>query len=189
MSQTTTCVLSYPTERLVLFIDGFYLYSAAKSLRLDIDYRALLTTFARIGQLIHAQSYHAVLDTQDDEENPLRPLLDWLAFNGFIVKTKLRRDFTDNTGAFRTKANVSVEIACDMLQAAAYADHLVLFSGENDLIYAVEAVQKLGKRVTVVASTTAQNALVALDLRKQADCFMELEDLRSKIGKTANGKV
>ena len=155
-----------------------------KKCECDIDYKALFATFAERGILTRANYYQAVNDPSFSDDHVVKPLLDWLDFNGFALHTKLRREFTDpNTGAKRFKGSVAVEIACDMLLQAPFTDHLVVFSGEGDLQYAIAAAQQLGKRVTVVASRIASDSKVSDDLRRQADGFIELDELRSTIAR------
>ena len=130
----------YPTERLALFIDGPNLYTATKGLGFDIDYRKLLDEFRKRGRLIRAAYYTAVADEQ--EYSPIRPLVDWLDYNGFQLVTKPAREFTDSQGRKRWRGDMDVEIAVDMMEMAAHADHLVLFSGDGDFRAVVEAVQR-----------------------------------------------
>src|SRR4029077_5304853 len=94
-------MLFYPSEKLALFIDGANLYGAAKGLQFDIDYKRLLELFARKGNLVRAFYYTAV--AEDQEFSPLRPLVDWLDYNGFAVVTKPLKEFTDAQGRRRVK--------------------------------------------------------------------------------------
>ena len=171
----------YPTDRIALFVDGANLYSATKALGFDIDYRRLLEEFRKRGVLVRAYYYTAVLE--DQEYSPLRPLVDWLDYNGFTVVTKPAKRFTDAAGATRTKGNMDIEIAVDMMEIAPHLDHLVLFSGDGDFRRLVEAVQRRGVRVTVVSTVKSQPPLVADELRRQADTFVDLNDLAAIIGR------
>src|SRR5664279_1814596 len=167
-------MLFYPQEKLALFIDGANLYGAAKGLQFDIDYKRLLELFARKGILVRAFYYTAVLE--DQEYSPLRPLVDWLDYNGFTVVTKPAKRFTDSAGATRTKGNMDIEIAVDMMEIAPHLDHMVLFSGDGDFRRLVEAVQRRGVRVTVVSTVKSQPPMASDDLRRQADNFVDLAD-------------
>lgn len=175
-------MLFYPTERTALFIDGTNLYSAAKQLQFDIDYKKLLTLFATKSQLIRAYYYTAILD--ESEFSPLKPLVDWLDYNGYSVVTKAAKQFTDSvTGKVRTKGNMDIELAVDMMGMALNAsiDHLILFSGDGDFRYVIEAIQRLGKRVTVVSTLKTSPPMVADELRRQADNFIEFDELKHQI--------
>ena len=162
-------------ERTALFIDGANLYSASRNLGFDVDYRNLLEFFRSRTNVVRAYYYSALLDTE--EYSPLRPLTDWLAYNGYSLVTKPAREFTDATGRRRVKGNMDVELAVDMLELAPHLDHAVLFSGDSDFRRLVEAVQRGGVRVTVVSSVRTQPAMAADELRRQADQFVELADI------------
>ena len=164
--------------RTALFIDGANLYSAAKGLNLDVDYRRLLETFGEGADLLRAYYYTAVVE--DQEYSPLKPLLDWLDYNGFHVVTKRARRYTDAaTGASRLKGDMDVDIAVDMLELAPRLDRAVLFSGDGDFRTLVEAVQRRGVHVTVVSTTRSQPPAISDDLRRQADRYLDLSDLSS----------
>jgi uncharacterized LabA/DUF88 family protein len=171
----------YPTDRIALFIDGANLYAAAKSLNLDLDYKKLLEEFQKRGVLIRAYYYTAIAEDQD--YSPIRPLVDWLDYNGFTVVTKPAREFTDAAGRKRMRGDMDIEIAVDMMQMAAHADHLVLFSGDGDFRRLVEAIQSKGVRVTVVSTLKSQPPMASDDLRRQADNFVDLQDLGAMIGR------
>ncbi|HEV7692267.1 MAG TPA: NYN domain-containing protein, partial [Hyphomonadaceae bacterium] len=153
----------YKTERLALFIDGANLYSSGKTLGVEVDYRKLLDEFRRRGQLVRAYYYTALIENED--YSPIRPLVDWLQYNGFKVVTKPAKEFTDSTGRRRIKGDMDVEITVDMLGLAPHVDHVVLFSGDGDLTRLVEAVQERGVRVSVVSSIKTQPPMIADELR------------------------
>lgn len=169
----------YPEERIALFIDGANLHSTAKSLNFDIDYKRLYDFFASRARLLRAFYYTAMLD--DQEYSPLRPLIDWLDYNGFSLITKPVKEFTDTTGRRKIKGNMDIELAMDMMELADRLDHVVLFSGDGDFRRLVEAVQRRGVRVTVVSSIRAQPPMISDDLRRQADNFVDLVNLREHI--------
>ncbi len=172
-------MLFYSQERIALFIDGANLYSAARGLGFDIDYKKLLDLFANKGRLIRAFYYTALLE--DQEYSPLRPLVDWLDYNGYTVVTKPAKEFTDAQGRRRFKGNMDIELAIDMLELAGSVDHIVLFSGDGDFRRLVEATQRRGVRVTVVSTIRSQPPMVADELRRQADHFTDLVDLAPQI--------
>lgn len=171
----------YPTDRIALFIDGANLYSAAKGLNFDIDYKKLLDEFRRRGVLIRAYYYTAIVE--GEEYSPIRPLVDWLDYNGFTLVTKSAREYTDSQGRKRWRGDMDIEIAVDMMELAANADHLVLFSGDGDFRCLVEAIQRRGVRVTVVSTVKSQPPMASDDLRRQADTFVDLADLMSIVGR------
>jgi uncharacterized LabA/DUF88 family protein len=180
-------MLFYPQEKLALFIDGANLYGAAKGLGFDIDYRRLLELFAHKGILVRAFYYTAVAD--DQEFSPLRPLVDWLDYNGFTVVTKPLKEFVDSQGRRRVKGNMDIELAIDVMNMAEIVDHIVIFSGDGDFRRLVEATQRKGKRVSVVSTTRTQPPMVADELRRQADNFIELDDLKVSIMREGGSRV
>ncbi|MDE2335361.1 MAG: NYN domain-containing protein [Rhodospirillales bacterium] len=164
-----------PNERTALFIDGANLYSASRNLGFDVDYRNLLTFFRKQTNVLRAYYYAAVLETE--EYSPLKPLTDWLAYNGYSLVTKPAREFTDAAGRRRVKGNMDIELAVDMLELAPKIDHAVLFSGDSDFRCLVEAMQRRGVRVSVVSSIKTSPPMVADELRRQADQFLELAEI------------
>ncbi len=172
-------MLFYPQEKIAMFIDGANLYGAAKGLQFDIDYRRLLELFARKGVLVRAFYYTAV--AEDQEFSPLRPLVDWLDYNGFSVVTKPLKEFTDPQGRRRVKGNMDIELAIDVMEMAEQVDHIVIFSGDGDFRRLVEAAQRKGRRVSVVSTVRTQPPMVADELRRQADNFIELDELKAMI--------
>lgn len=169
----------YPEERIALFIDGANLHAAARALGFDIDYKRLLQLFGEKGRLIRAFYYTALIEDQD--YSPLRPLVDWLDYNGYTMVTKPTKEYTDATGRRKVKGNMDIELAIDVMEMAQYLDHIVLFSGDGDFRRLVEAVQRKGVRVTVVSTIRSTPPMVADELRRQADMFLELQDLAPQI--------
>jgi len=162
-------------ERTALFIDGANLYAATRSLGFDIDYRRLLDFFSSKTTLVRAYYYSALLETE--EYSPLKPLTDWLAYNGYALVTKPAKEFTDAMGRRRIKGNMDIELAIDMLELSPRLDHAVLFSGDSDFRRLVEAVQRRGVRVTVISSIKTSPPMIADELRRQADQYIELADI------------
>jgi uncharacterized LabA/DUF88 family protein len=172
-------MIFYPEERLALFIDGANLYSAARGLAFDIDYKRLLDLFGSKGRLIRA-FYYTVL-VEDQEYSPIRPLVDWLDYNGYAMVTKSTKEFTDSMGRRRVKGHMEIELAIDMIEMAPHIDHAILFSGDGDYRRLVEVVQKKGVRVSVVSTIRSTPPMVSDDLRRQADNFIELQELAPSI--------
>jgi uncharacterized LabA/DUF88 family protein len=175
----------YPNERVALFIDGANLHAAARSLGFDIDYKRLLKHFQEQCHLIRAFYYTALVE--DQEYSPLRPLVDWLDYNGFTMVTKPTKEYTDSMGRRKIKGNMDIELAIDVLEMASHLDHVVLFSGDGDFRRLVEAVQRKGVRVSVVSTIRSQPPMVADELRRQADNFIELEELAPLIARQHAG--
>ena len=176
----------YDTERIALFIDGSNLYAAARALNFDIDYKRLLEVFSEQGVLVRAFYYTALIE--DQEYSPIRPLVDWLDYNGFTMVTKPTKEFTDSYGRRKIKGNMDIELAIDVMEMAEHLDHIILFSGDGDFRRLVEAVQRKGLRVTVVSTVKSNPPMVADELRRQCDRFLELMDLAQSIGRETSGR-
>ncbi len=168
-------------EKIALFIDGANLYAAAKSLGFDIDYRRLLTEYQGQGYLLRAYYYTAL--AEDQEYSSIRPLIDWLDYNGYTVITKPTKEFVDSSGRRKIKGNMDIELAVHVMEMAEHMDHLVLFSGDGDFRSLVEAVQRKGRKVTVVSTLQTQPPMIADELRRQADFFVDLSSLKQKVGR------
>ena len=173
--------MSAKIEKIALFIDGANLHATAKSLGFEIDYKRLLREFQLRGYLLRALYYTAVID--DHEYPSIRPLIDWLDYNGYTVVTKAAKELVDQTGRRKIKGNMDVELAVDAMEIAPHIDQMVLFSGDGDFRSLVEAVQRRGVRVVVVSTISTQPPMVAQELRRQADEFIDIIGLQSKIGR------
>ncbi len=169
----------YPQERIALFIDGSNLYAAAKTLDFDIDYKRLLSFFANQGQLVRAFYFTALLEEQ--EYSSIRPLVDWLDYNGYTLVTKPAKEFTDDAGRKKIKGNMDIELAVDLMEMADSIDHAVILSGDGDFRRLIECVQRKGLRVTVLSTLRSRPPMIADELRRQADVFIELMDIREDI--------
>jgi uncharacterized LabA/DUF88 family protein len=169
--------------KIALFIDGPHFHSTARALGFDIDYKRLLAEFQSRGELVRAFYYATV--SEDDEFSSIRPLLDWLDYNGFAVVTKPNKEFLDGAGHRTVKGNMAIELVVDAMQLAEHVDEMVLFSGEGHFRSLVEALQRHGVRVTVISSLMSNPTMVADELRRQADMFVELQELKNKVGREA----
>ena len=170
-----------PREKIAVFIDGANLYATSRSLGFDIDYRRLLGEFREQGYLLRAVYYTAM--AEDQEYSSIRPLIDWLDYNGYRVVTKPLKRFEDAEGRRKLKGNMDIELAVDAMEIAEHIDHFVLFSGDGDFRYLVEALQRKGKKVTVASTVRTQPPMIADDLRRQADHFLELTELADRVGR------
>jgi uncharacterized LabA/DUF88 family protein len=170
-----------PREKIALFIDGANLYATSRALGFDIDYRKLLSSFQKRGYLVRAYYYTALVE--DQEYSSIRPLIDWLDYNGFKVVTKPAKEFTDSTGRRKIKGNMDIELTVDALELAEYVDHYVIFSGDGDFRTLVEALQRRGRKVSIVSTMASQPPMISDDLRRQADNFIDLMSLKSDLGR------
>lgn len=170
-----------PSDRIALFIDGANLYATARALGFDIDYRRLLKEFQSRGALLRAFYYTTIIE--DQEYTSIRPLIDWLDYNGYTVVTKLTKEFTDASGRRKVKGSMNIELAVNAMELADHVDRMFLFSGDGDFRSLLEAVQRRGVHVTVISTLTSQPPMVADDLRRQADAFIDLAELKPKVGR------
>ena len=170
--------------RLALFIDGANAHATAKALGFDIDYKRLLTEFQSRGTLVRALYYTAIFE--DQEYSSIRPLIDWLDYNGFTLVTKPAKEFNDGEGRRKFKRSMRVELAVDALEIANQVDNIMLFSGDGDFCSLLEAVQRRGVHVSVISSLRSKPPMIADELRRSADTFIELDDLKAAIGRTLN---
>ena len=173
--------MSSSSNKIALFIDGANLYATAKTLGFDIDYKRLLKEFQSRGNLVRAFYYTAIIE--DQEYSSIRPLIDWLDYNGYTVITKPTKEFVDASGRRKIKGNMDIELAVHVMEMAEYIDHLVLFSGDGDFRSLVEAVQRKGRKVSVISTLATQPPMIADELRRQADHFVDLTTLQSKVGR------
>src|ERR1700730_9510665 len=169
------------SKRIRLFIDGANLYATAKALGFDIDYRRLLADFQNRGTLVRAYYYTAIIE--DQEYSFIRPLIDWLNYNGYTVVTKATKEFIDASGRRKVKGSMDIELAVDAMELTEHFDQIVLFSGDGDFRSLVAAVQRRGVRVTVVSTIATQPPMIADDLRRRADAFIDLRELQPKISR------
>lgn len=168
-------------EKIALFIDGANLYATSRSIGFDIDYRKLLKFFGKEAYLLRAYYYTALIE--DQEYSSIRPLIDWLDYNGYRVVTKPTKEFTDSMGRRKVKGNMDIELAIDALDLVGTVDHFVLFSGDGDFRCLVESLQRKGRKVSVISTVSTQPPMIADDLRRQADHFIDLVTLRKEIGR------
>jgi len=166
-------------SRTALFIDGPNFHATARALGFEVDYRRLLAEFDKGCKLVRALYYTTIFD--DQEYSSVRPLVDWLDYNGYAVVTKAAKEYVDASGRRRTKNRPGVELAVDVLQLAGHLDDVVLFSGDGDFRPLVAAIQRRGVRVSVVSTISTAPPMIADELRRQADLFIDLIDLKASI--------
>ena len=172
-----------PDDRTAVFIDGANLYKTAKTLGFDIDYRNLLARLKRETRLVRASYYTAMQEDKDADYSPIRPLVDWLDYNGFSMITKTARECVGQDGRKRYRGSTDIELAVDMVLMASRLDCIVLFSGNGDLRHAIKRAQEQGCRVVCVSTTKTQPPMASDEVRRQADQFIDLTDLESVVAR------
>jgi uncharacterized LabA/DUF88 family protein len=170
-----------PFDKIALFIDGANLYSTCRALGFDIDYKRLLKEFQSRGALLRAFYFTTI--TEDQEYSSARPLTDWLDYNGYTVVTKPTKEFVDASGRRKVKGNMNIELAVSAMELADHIDQMFLFSGDGDFRPLLEAMQRRGVHVTVVSTIASQPPMAADELRRQADVFVDLAELKPKLGR------
>ncbi|MCZ6509710.1 MAG: NYN domain-containing protein [Alphaproteobacteria bacterium] len=175
----------YNNERIAVFIDGANLYATAKALDFDIDYKKLLALFKSKATLVRAYYYTVLIE--DQEYSPIRPLVDWLDYNGYTLITKPAKEFTDSSGRRRIRNSIDVELAVDVMEIAGKVDHVVLLTGDGGYRRLIEAVQRQGTRVTIISTVSVSPPMAADEIRRQADNFVDLASLRGEISRQHSG--
>lgn len=170
-----------PRDRVVAFIDGANLYATSKAIGIDIDYRQLLEEFQRRCRFLRAYYYTAYVE--DQEFSSIRPLIDWLDYNGYTVVTKPAKEYTDAAGRRKVKGNMDIEMTVDALDLSSHFDHFFLFSGDGDFTALVTALQKRGKKVTVASTMSTSTPMIADELRRRADFFLDVKELTEEFGR------
>jgi uncharacterized LabA/DUF88 family protein len=175
-----------PSDKIALFIDGANLHATARALGFDVDYRRLLKEFQSRGALVRAFYYTTIIE--DQEYPSIRPLINWLDYNGYTVVTKPTKEFIDANGRRKVKGSMHIELAVNAMEITDHIDQMFLFSGEGDFRPLLEAVQRRGVNVTVVSTITSQPPMVADELRRQADVFLDLAELKAKLGRDPSAR-
>lgn len=180
--------MSRDNSRIALFIDGANFYATSKALGFDTDYRKLLTEFSQHGKILRAFYYTIMIDDQD--YSSIRPLVDWLDYNGFNVVTKPAREYTDHqTGRRKFRGNMDVELAIDAIEISEHVGQVYLFTGDSDFRALVGALQRRGVRVTVVSTVSTQPAMIADELRRAADEFIDVATIAQRISRPQNDRL
>jgi uncharacterized LabA/DUF88 family protein len=166
-------------SKIAAFIDGANLYATTKALGFDIDYKKLLNELQGRGNLLRAFYYTAIFE--DQEHTSIRPLIDWLDYNGYTAVTKVSKEYVDVSGRRKLKSDMDIELAVDAMEHAPFVEEIILFSGDGDFRSLVEALQRRGIRVTVASTIACQPPMIADELRRQADGFIELAGWQTRI--------
>jgi uncharacterized LabA/DUF88 family protein len=167
-----------------LFIDGAHLYFAARALGFDIDYKKLLTEFQRQGSILRAFYYAAMVETSDYVS--IRRLTDWLAYNGFTVRTAPHTASREVAGRRGTNRALRVQMAVDAMEIADHVDNIVLFAGDGDFYPLIAYLGRRGIHTAVASTLRTNPPMIDGGLRRQSHEFIELESLRPLIGGPAH---
>lgn len=154
-----------------VMIDGLNTHYCFKSLGFSPDYKKMLDYFKRI--TILKKVYYFVVIDKDQEENSIIRLIDWLDYNGFICKV---------TDTDERNKGIQVDFTVQVMKLIPVVDHYVLFTGNSQFVPLVRHLDDAGKVVTV-CSTMLNQKMVSDSLRRAADNFVELNDLRPFIEK------
>lgn len=169
-----------------VFIDGANLWATVKALGYSIDFSTFLTAFSNDGSLLRAYYYTATLEDPTGQVT-IRPLIDWLEYHGYSVVHKPSKSFTDQqTGLTKIKGNMDIEIAVDAMRMADHVDQIILFTGDGDFSYLVKGLQAKGVFVVVVSSIETIPVMIADELRRACDKFIDLDNaiIRSRIARS-----
>ena len=170
----------YKNERLALFLDNYYIFSLTKSLGFTVDFKRFREVFASKGRLQRITVYSTILE-KEEGVSPLKPLHDWLVFNGYQVVTKPAKTLTDEDGRRHNISNMYVEMATDMLTLSPRLDHVVLGAGGSDLSHPIQELKKRGVRVSLLATTRSDRPVATTAIRALVDDFIEIKDLQKQI--------
>lgn len=180
-------------DKTLVLIDGANMYATTKALGFDIDFSKFYQEINQSCNLLRIYYYTALLE--DNERILIKPLVDWLTYNNYTMVTKPAKVIINSDGVRKIKGNMDVEIAVDAIDIIAsnsLIGNLVLCTGDGDFVSLVKVLQRRGVQVTVLSSIYTHPAMCADDLRKQADTFVELNDLKEllikKISYSANEK-
>lgn len=164
-----------------MLIDGPSIYQICRSLDVEIDYQALRSIFADAGYLVQARYYTTILN--DQLYSPLRPLIDWLSYNGFIVVTRTMKAGQDSEQCRRLDHGIVVALAVDAIEISSRLDHVILFTGNGDFLRLVQLLQRRTVRTTVVGTVNGPSSMSSDELRRQADTFVDLRALVPFVGR------
>lgn len=164
-------------ERLAIFIDGQHLFSASRNLGFDVDYRNFLECFRKKGKVIRA--YYYAVHVDNGEYSPLKPLTDWLAYNGYALSMRTTTEHTDSQGRRRIP-HTDLEMLADMFGIADHVDHMVIVTGNGGYCRGVSLIQQRGVRVSVLSSIKTDSPMLSDDLRRTCDQFIELQEIKSE---------
>lgn len=172
-----------PRERVAVFIDGSELRATMTGMDIDVDFKKLRDYFQQSCQLVRAVFYFIERDADDAS---LHPLSDWLDYNGYTtVACSGLDDGGDQTVRRRNKNFLNVRLTVDALEISPAVDHIVIFSGDSVLGPLVDALKWRGRRVSIISTLLLKPPMVADDLRRRADQFIDLADIAPALARPA----
>lgn len=164
----------------VMLVDGSNIYATAKALGFQMNYKSVIDSWE--GEVLKAFYFTALIEEQ---ENFVKPLVDWLTYNGWTTITKAASEWMDPvTQKKKVKGNMDIEIATIAFEMAltGCVTDIVLFTGDGDFRFLVEALQRrFGIRITIVSSIRTRPPMCADVLRRQADAFIDIADWRGEL--------
>src|SRR3954466_11332240 len=109
-----------PSDKIALFIDGANLHATCRALGFDADYNRLLKEFQSRGTLLRAFYFTTIID--DPEYSSVRPLIDWLDYNGYTVVPKFTKECIDPSARRKVKGSMNIELAVNAMELADHVD-------------------------------------------------------------------
>ncbi len=161
-------------KRAAIIIDGPNAKASANAAGFQVDYKKLLDFYSQEFDVFRAMYFTALPPRA--VEAPIHKLTDWLGYNGYNVISKETKEYEQLDGSVKTKGNMDVEITVHTLELSKHVHELIFFTGDGDFRFLLETVQRSGLRATVIAA----RGVVSDDLRKQADRYVDLADMRNK---------
>ena len=143
-------------KRVGVFIDVQNVYYGARKLKGKLDFDALMESAIVDRRLIQCTAY--VVESKEIDQSGFIARLQHKAIE---VRRKSLRVRVDGS----SKGDWDMELALDILDAAASLDVVVLVSGDGDFTSLVKRVKRIGPRVEVIAFPrhTAKSLLEAAD--------------------------
>lgn len=169
-------------DRVHVFFDGPSIYAILKRRDVKIDYKKLHAYFESVSRYIRGSYFTTIRETDDSENDRIAKLLNFLELNGYEVCTRLAREFETTEGYRRIKGGMVSDITIAMTDAANRADSIILFTGDSDLVPAIDRCRSMGARVIIVSSDgTGITSGEFDDLQRSADKIVDVSDLPKEV--------
>lgn len=162
----------FETERAAVFIDGYGTHYTCKSLGIEIDYRKLSELIRRQTTVIRNYYFTPLVEGQDFIA--VKPLLDFLQYNGWTTVTRPYKEHYVST---------NTALAVTAMEIAPAIEQAIIFSGNGDFTPLIEALKRRGIHTTVASTVRSEQSYCSDDLRRAADAFIDLDDIRSAISR------
>lgn len=166
-------------RRISVLVDGSNVHATLRELDFAIDWGKILGGFAP--EELHSAHYFTAM-LPIDVPNSLKPLVDYLAHNGWHVITKAA-DTHYKLGVAKVKGNMDVELACTAMELGKKVTDVILFTGDGDFVFLVEKLQAMGVEVTVVSTCKTQPSMCSGKLRRAANRFIDLFDIQDEVSR------